>query len=130
MQEKIYNFMRGRYGNDTLNKTLMGVSLVCFVLSFFFRSPFYWLGLLFLVVTYVRMLSRNIYKRSAENEWYLDKLDRVKGFFKRGNSRVHRNMAYHVYKCPSCSQKVRIPRGKGKVEISCPKCGSQFVKRS
>lgn len=130
MKEKLYRFMQGRYGNDQFNRFLMIVTVICFILSLFGLSPFYVLGIILFVYAYFRMFSRNIYKRSAENTAYLKYEYKVKqkiSVFKRD---MKQRKTHHIYKCPSCRQKIRIPRGKGKIEIRCPKCGQTFIKRS
>lgn len=73
MKEKLQRFMWGRYGNDRFNQFLMIVALVCLALSFFGLRIFYVLALALLVYVYYRMFSRNMSKRSAENQWYLKK---------------------------------------------------------
>ena len=116
------NFMAGRYGTDKLNMTLLIVSLVLVVLSSFFAG---WLKLLCVVVAYGlmfwaiwRCFSRNTYKRYQENRKFLQFFDRLK-------DRDHR-----YYDCPKCRQVVRVPRGKGKIAITCPKCREKFIKKT
>lgn len=131
MKEKIMRFMYGRYGIDSLGRFLIGVSGVCFIISLFFRkSPFYTLGLLLLFYVYFRMFSRNIYKRSAENQDFLQRTAKIRGWFEKQKYTFKQLKTHHIYRCPTCKQKIRIPRGKGKIEIRCPKCNTTFVKRS
>ena len=130
MREKLYRFMQGRYGNDQLNRFLMILVLVCFVLSLFGLRPFYLLGILCLVLSYFRMLSRNIYKRRGENAVYLRYEYKVKQFFATWKRDMAQRKTHHIYRCPSCKQKIRIPRGKGKIEIRCPKCGQTIIRKS
>ncbi len=125
--------MEGRYGTDDLSKVLLGACLVCLVLNIFIGfSLLYILALVLLVWCYYRMFSRNIAKRSAENDKYHELLDSFTGLFRRGgrSSNASSSRDYHIYKCPSCGQKIRVPRGKGKILITCPKCHNEFQKRS
>ena len=122
--------MLGRYGNDGLNRFLMIAALVCLFISFFGSNFFYLLALLLLVAVYFRMFSKNLAKRRKENAVYMQYEYKVKQFFFRQKQNLRQRKTHHIYKCPSCSQKIRIPRGKGKIEIRCPKCGCTFVKRS
>lgn len=130
MKEKLYRFMQGRYGSDKLNRFLMIVTLVCFVISIFGADIFYLLGIGCLIYAYFRMFSKNIYKRSAENNLYLRYEYKVKQFFSVKKRDMQQSKTHHIYKCPSCKQKIRIPRGKGRIEISCPKCKHTFIKKS
>lgn len=130
MREKFQRFMYGRYGNDKLNQFLMIVSIVFLVLSFF-RVPFaYYVTLFILIYSYFRMFSRNIGKRAAENQWYLAKEWKVKNFFRKKKSEIKQSKEYHIYRCPNCKQKLRVPRGKGKIVVHCRKCGGEFMKKS
>ena len=130
MKEKLYRFMMGRYGNDQFNRFLMILAMICFVLSLFRIPGVYLIGLLCLVYVYFRMLSRNTYKRSLENNKYLQCEYKVKRWFSGVKRNMQQRRTHHIYKCPSCRQKIRIPRGKGKIEIRCPKCGHTFIKKS
>lgn len=132
MREKLQRFMWGRYGNDQLNRFLMVVMLAGLVLSMIFRfgGPFYFIALAALTWSYFRMFSRNIAKRSAENQWYLNQSRKVKGFFQKKKRELSQRKQFHIYKCPNCRQKLRVPRGKGRIAITCRKCGTEFFKKS
>lgn len=135
MKEKIGRFMAGRYGNDKLNQFMMAVFLGCAVLNLFVRNAYAstvlnsWECLL-IVLVYIRMFSRNISKRYAENQKYLALENRLRRFFGQKRYLMQQRKEYHIYKCPGCKQKIRIPRGKGKISIRCPKCGEEFIKNS
>ena len=116
-------FMMGRYGTDKLNMALLTAGLVLSLVSIFIKLPLINLaltvisyGFLFLVI--FRSLSRNTYKRYQENRKYLMLLQRLK-------DKEHR-----YYDCPRCRQQVRVPRGKGKIAITCPKCKEKFIKKT
>lgn len=123
MREKIARFMYGRYGVDQFSKFIMGVVMVLMILNLFFRTPvitlLLWAGIIFV---YYRMFSKNHARCIAQNQWYLAQVRKL-GCYK--DIRTH-----HIYTCKSCRQKIRIPRGKGKIMIRCPRCGYEFVKRS
>ena len=139
MKEKFMRFMYGRYGVDTLSKFLVGVALVIYVISCITQnSGLYYLSWGCLLVTYFRIFSRNVYKRANENQQFLNRTQKFRSFFNtkmRGfiDKKVYmfnQRKTHHIYKCPTCTQKIRIPRGKGRVEIRCPKCNTTFIKRS
>lgn len=122
--------MMGRYGNDQLNRFLMVLTLIFFAISIFGVGLAYLLGLGCLLWAYFRMLSRNTYKRSLENNRYLKYEYKVRQSLSSFKSNMQQRKVYHIYKCPSCRQKIRIPRGKGRIEIRCPKCSRTFIKKS
>ncbi len=135
MKEKLMRFMEGRYGSDQFSQFLLTVGLISLVVSMLLNgktvgSVFYLLGLIALVYCYFRMFSRNVSKRYAENESYLAKTNGIRRFFEKQKNLMQQRKVYHIYKCPGCKQKIRIPKGKGKIEIRCPKCGATFVKKS
>ena len=131
LRYKFARFMQGRYGMDQFSRFLSVVLLVLIAVNFFLRIRA--IGLLcwaVLFYMYFRIFSRNIPKRYGENRKFLALQSKVTGFFfffLRGASQAR---DYHIYKCPQCSQKIRIPRGKGKIIVRCPKCGNEFQKRS
>lgn len=131
MREKLMRFMYGRYGIDSFGKFLLWTGIALFFLSGFFDLHlFYTLAWVLLIYSYFRILSRNIYKRSAENQAYLKHTARIRSFWWTQKNLFRQRKTHHIYKCPSCSQKIRVPRGKGKIEIRCPKCQTTFIKRS
>lgn len=130
MREKLQRFMMGRYGSDRLNQVLMILALVSIVLSFFGLHFFYLAALALMIYAYFRIFSRNIGKRAAENQWYLKYEMKVRAFFQRKKREFAQHRDYHIYKCPNCRQKLRVPRGKGKIAIRCKKCGTEFIRKS
>lgn len=135
LREMLAKFMYGRYGTDRLNMFLLIVLIVCAGLNLFVRNGYFsivmssWETLL-IVLIYYRMFSRNIQKRYAENQKYLSLENRVKRFFGRTKYIQEQRKDFHIYTCPQCRQKIRIPKGKGKISVRCPKCGAEFVKKS
>ena len=135
MKEKFIRFMQGRYGVDQLSKFTMGVALVSIILAMFTRRSYLgslldMVGLFAIVYTYFRIFSRNIQKRYRENQKYLSMTSKLRNRFQREKNMMEQRKTHHIYSCPGCGQKIRIPRGKGKIEIKCPKCGTKFVKKS
>jgi len=131
MRERLARFMQGRYGVDGLGRAAMVMALVFIVLNMFFpKQPFYLIGLLFLIYAYFRMFSRNITKRYQENQWFAQRLGHVTGWFTKQKHYTEIKKNYRIFVCPSCHQKVKVPKGKGKISIHCPKCGTDFIKRS
>ena len=123
MSAALRNFMSGRYGTDRLNMVILCAGLVASILSSIIRvQP---INLVLLVLSYalmilaiVRSLSRNTYKRDQENRKFMQIVDRLK-------DRQHR-----YFNCPRCRQSVRVPKGKGKISITCPKCKEKFIKKT
>ena len=115
--------MQGRYGTDRLNMVILCVGLAASLLSAMIRqstvSLFFWaLSYGLMIWAIFRTLSRNTYKRYQENRKFLQ-------FFEHLKDRQHR-----YYTCPKCRQTVRVPRGKGKIAITCPRCRERFVKKT
>ncbi len=116
-------FMSGRYGTDRLNMVILCAGLAASLLSAWVRAfPFnviFWaLSYGLMIWAICRSLSRNTYKRYQENRKFLLVFDRLK-------DRQHR-----YFDCPKCHQTVRVPRGKGKISITCPRCREKFVKNT
>ena len=131
MREKIQRFMIGRYGADELAKAQSIAALVLLFLSMFSRlGIFYWLAIALMIYSTWRMFSKNISARYAENQKYLQVTSKFRLRFNKEKNLMKQRKTHHIYSCPGCGQKVRIPRGKGKIEIDCPKCHTKFVKRS
>ena len=131
MKERMQRFMAGRYGNDQLNQFIFIVAIISMVLEIITRqSLFYTLTLVLLILAYVRVFSRNIYKRYEENMKFLQKKDAILNKFRRQKYYAAQRRNFHIYTCPQCKQKIRIPKGKGKISITCPKCRTSFIKKS
>lgn len=116
-------FMAGRYGTDKLNMVILSAGLVASLLSMWISAPGW--NLLFFALSYglmiwaiFRTLSRNTYRRYLENRKFLQ-------FFFRLKDRDNR-----YFDCPKCRQVVRVPRGKGKIAITCPRCKEKFIRKT
>lgn len=135
MKEKLIRFMQGRYGIDQLSKFLLITGLAVVLLRRFSEKPavsmlLYIFGWGVVIYCYFRIFSRNVQKRYAENQAYLMKTYKIRNWFQNQKNIWQQRKVYHIYTCPSCKQKIRIPKGKGKIEVRCPKCGTTFIKKS
>ncbi len=127
-------FMYGRYGQDEFSRFLMIAALVLFVLALIFNgyagTIFYAVAVVALVYDLIRIMSRNLYKRQQENEWYLKKRKAVTGWFRSLKDRWQQRKEYRFFRCPSCHTLLRVPRGKGKILVTCRKCGRRFERKT
>lgn len=119
----LQRFMMGRYGPDKLTSCLLWTSVILMLVGMFIPSAT--VKVILMIVYYTlwgwsifRMLSRNTYKRYQENRRFLLLVDRFK-------DREHR-----YFDCPKCRQSVRVPRHKGKIAITCPKCKEKFIRKT
>ena len=123
--------MSGRNGNDALNRFLLTADFVLILLSVIFsRSLSRFLMPLVIVllgITYFRMLSRNLVRRSDENYKYLRLKEELLVHFRLVKERWVQRKDYKFFICPACKATLRVPKGRGKVKIVCRKCGNSFT---
>ena len=131
MREKFLHFMQGRYGADQLYRVmLIGGAVLVILSNFIFEVFFLLLGWILVVLAFVRAFSKDYSRRYAENQKFLELTGKIRKVFGKQRYVMEQRKDYHIYTCPGCKQKIRMPRGKGKVEISCPKCHTKFIKKS
>lgn len=124
--------MQGRYGiMDSLNKFLISCGLILIFLTIFIHAG--WLnllGLLFLIATYWRVFSRKIYQRARENGKFQQWTTWLTKPISRRYQEWQQRKQYRFFTCKNCHQRIRIPKGKGKIQITCPTCRHQFRART
>lgn len=126
----IQRFMYGRYGWDHLNVFLLALCLIFCILDTFLRgSVFYFLYVAVFAVALYRMLSRNIPRRRAENAKFMTLAGPAIRWVKLRRT-IHRDKEHRYFKCPNCGQQLRVPRGKGKITITCRNCGVSFEEKT
>ena len=128
MKEKLRNFFSGRNGMDSLSSTLSWGSIIIMLLSGFvrvdwLRAILYYLSLMGLFYAYYRVFSRNLAKRQAENWAFLSWKNQQK-------QRWQQRKTYRFYRCPKCKTVLRVPKGKGKISITCRSCGEKFIRKT
>ncbi len=131
LREGLQRFMYGRNGVDLLSRDMNIAALIFMLLHLFFRSwILYGVCILFFIASTFRILSRNRAKRSAENVKYFNSRTRIKNLLAAKRQEFANRRLYRYYRCSNCKQRVRVPKGKGKIEITCPKCKSRFIKKT
>jgi len=131
MKDKLRRFMMGRYGIDDLGRFLLGMALIILLMSrFFLRTALYAVSLSVLIIVYYRIFSKNINSRYRENQAFLNYKNKLINFIRKQKYIFKQRRIYRIYKCPGCGQKIRIPKGKGRVQITCPKCKTDFIRKS
>lgn len=125
------NFMIGRYGFDQFTRALVIFSLFLSVITTLLRMN----GLVF--IAYIpffyalyRAFSRNIQRRSQENMAYMRFFSNMKNKLNHLKLWLVGTKTHKYYSCSKCKQTIRVPRGKGKIVITCPKCKTEFVRRT
>lgn len=131
LKERMARFMYGRYGMDQLSRMINYISFALLILTLLTNSTLiYLLALAGIIYSYYRVFSRNISRRYSENQIYLKLKYDVLRRFNNFKLRLKDKKTHRIFKCPSCSQKIRVPRGKGRISIKCPKCRIEFTRKS
>ncbi len=126
MGNAIRRFFIGRNGPDHLS---LALSILAFALSLFrVHISFYIISLVIFAISIFRMVSKNIEKRRKENLMFLRLVNKPKTWYYKYKALREQNKHFRVFKCAKCGQKLRVPRGKGKVAIKCSKCGEKMIK--
>ena len=127
--------MAGRNGTDQLSLAILIVSIILNVVSGMIRiaiisSIVYSLAAAILIIGIFRILSRNIERRRAENAVFMRHWNKVRNYFSRQADKLRQNKTFRFFKCPACKNNLRVPKGKGKIYVTCPRCGERFIKKS
>lgn len=131
MKETLQQWMSGRNGMDMLGRDLYICCLVLMILEMFLRTGvLYWITLAGLGYGIFRSLSRNIPKRRAEEEKYLKLREKPAKYLRLAKRQWTDRKTHRYFLCPNCRQTIRVPKGKGRIEIRCPKCGTAFIKKT
>ena len=128
---KFMRFMQGRNGVDQFAQFLNILLIIFLIISIITKAAIFdWIPMVILIYMYFRIFSKNIPKRSMENQKFCnlryDLAIKVNNYKKQWEQRK----IYKFFRCPMCKQKVRVPKGRGKICITCPKCRQEFVRRS
>jgi predicted RNA-binding Zn-ribbon protein involved in translation (DUF1610 family) len=130
-ERKAAQWMAGRLGPDDLVRFSTDLAVVLCIVELFVHTT--WLGiasLALLAYSVWRMCSKNLGPRARENERFLKMLGPVRPWFQNPRAAWTESRTYKHVKCSSCGQRVRIPRGKGKLRVTCPTCHEKFEVRS
>ena len=136
MRKWLAKLMVGRYGVDPLTNFLLIVSMVILLVATLLvrnsavHSVLFTLAVALLVIGYYRIFSRKTSKRYEENQKYLRLRTRLTGRQRALRDRLRQSRTHRFFKCPECGVTVRVPKGKGKIKITCPKCRATFVKNT
>lgn len=124
-------YLYGRYGVDQFGRFLSFLITILLVISLFWRNVILiCITLVLLIILYARVLSKNYEARRKENERYLKISMPFRRFFSGWYLRIRDGKQYRYFYCPHCHQRLRVPKGKGKITIKCPKCATRFDARS
>ncbi len=135
MRDKIAKWMSGRNGMDELARAESIMVLVPLLLSLFVRQWLINLILMALVVglwvhIYFRVFSKNVTKRYEENQKFLNARYQMTVKWNRKKKHFEQRKTHCFFYCPNCKQEVRVPKGHGRICITCPKCRTEFIKKS
>ena len=135
MFNRFANFMTGRRGMDSLNGALLGAAIVFSVIAVFAASQsgssiLRGASTLLLIAAVWRMFSRKTDARRKENEWFLSVTAGPRTALANLGCTLRGDKTHRFFACPGCRSRLRVPRGKGKIRITCPSCGTSFSRRS
>lgn len=123
--------MTGRYGADQLSLALLVMAVVLSITVRLIGIPY--LSLIVYIplgLCIFRMLSKNIKRRSMENYKFYMLTSRVRRWFGKIQRRMAESKTHRFFKCPDCKAELRLPKGKGKIVITCPKCRHEFMRKT
>lgn len=124
-------FMMGKYGVDRLSRDIVLASVIFNILSSFLRIPlFYYIGTVLLLWAVFRVFSKNIQKRRAELYKYTELIQKLKKKIQFKKDLREMKKTHRLYKCKNCKTILRVPKGVGKIKITCAKCKTTMIKKA
>lgn len=131
MRNWLQRFMYGRYGVDQLSFAILLLAILLTFVNMFVGFPYMnFLYLALLAWCYFRIFSRNIVKRRRENDKYMKFYGPIRSWFQDKKDRFRDRKTHKYFKCPNCKQRLRVPKGKGNISITCSKCKTKFDART
>jgi len=128
---KAQSFMYGRYGYDELTQFLFRTAILCMILGLFAYSGFFYgLAMALYLISMFRMYSKNTTKRRQERDFYLHKTQPLRDWKALQGRKFAERKTHRFYQCSQCKTSLRVPKGKGKIKIRCPKCGAEIIKKT
>ena len=130
-KDKMRKFMIGRYGQDELGKFILSLSLILLIINLFFKTAALSAAALVLIIySYYRIFSRDVRARYAENKKFLTSIDPLRRKFFSSKNKYDNRKVYKYIKCPKCKFEMKVPKNKGKIRVTCKKCGEKFIVKS
>jgi DNA-directed RNA polymerase subunit RPC12/RpoP len=124
LKEKITKFLKGRYGLDDLGKAMfIGCSILYVVGALLQNSILLLVAMIGLMIVLIRAISGDHWERSEENQKYLS-------FIKLWKLRYENRKTSRIYRCERCGRYIRVPKGKSKIQITCPSCGHKMIRNT
>lgn len=131
MEQKFRNFMMGRYGIDGLSMFLTYFALILMLIfSLSGKSDYNWIPMIIVVISYGRVFSKNRLQRAKEQQAFNKMIAPLTRFFNKWFHRIFGSKSHLYFLCPSCKTELKVPKGKGRIRITCPKCGEKFEKNT
>lgn len=129
LNRRFETMMIGRYGTDELSRTLLWAGIILMLVCCFVKVPFlYPLSWVLVIYAYFRSFSKNIIKRSRERDKFMRSTAKIRSKFSMLKRRWKDRKTHNYYRCPKCKTMIRVPKGKGKIAITCPKCRNEIIK--
>ncbi|WP_205051810.1 hypothetical protein [Peptoniphilus gorbachii] len=130
-KDKMRKFMIGRYGQDELGKFILSLALILLIINLFVKTAALSAAALVLIIySYYRIFSRDVRARYAENKKFLTSLDPLRRKFFSSKNKYDNRKLYKYIKCPKCKFEMKAPKNKGKIRVTCKKCGEKFIVKS
>ena len=129
-KQRLYQFMYGRNGVDQYARFLMYGGLLVYILGAFVWGLLRIIGLAMLIYAYFRVFSKKLDRRRAENAKFIQRKYKLTSAFKNWRDRRRQSKDYCFFRCPGCRAMLRVPRGKGKIMVTCRKCGNTFERKT
>lgn len=123
--------MLGRYGQDELGKFILSLSLILLIINLFVKTAALSAAALVLIIySYYRIFSRDVRARYVENKKFLSTVDPLRRKFFSSKNKYDNRKVYKYIKCPKCKFEMKVPKNKGKIRVTCKKCGEKFIVKS
>lgn len=139
-RESFGAIMYGRNGMDQLSQFMLYLSLFLMIVSVILFSAFRrssiaatildYAAIVILIFSYFRAFSHKVEKRREENLNYLNAIYPISNWFRLRRQRFEMRENYKLFLCPNCKTTLRVPKGKGRINLTCPRCHTKFEGKS